>query len=272
MKKRFIILIDFSEYSENIIKYAYDMSLYTKAELIFIHQTSFLVPSFSDSDSKRDIIKEKNAESLKRLKELVKKYIVDISNVNFHTSEIDIKQTINKLLEQSYEHIIFTGTKKSSKLKQLFTGSKAVQVIDVINNTVLAIPKMLSSFNHQKILIGVTVVHPINILELNKFLSIVENKKIELTFFSIVKSAENTSEINKLLKNLAELFAEKFNTNTMLFEGTNPIANIRSIIKSNGSELLVVQKGSRMMYDKIFRKYLINELVYEGKIPMVIIP
>lgn len=272
MKKRFIILIDFSDQSENIIKYAYDMSLYTKAELFFIHQTSFLVPSFSDTDSKRDIIKEKNAESLKRLKELVKKYIVDISSVNFHTSEIDIKQTINKLLEQPYEHIIFTGTKRSSKLKRLFIGSKAVQVIDAINNIVLAIPKMLRSFNHQKILIGVSEIHPINILELNKYLSIVEHKKIEITFFSIVKPGENTSNIYKLLNNLVELFAEKFNTNTIIFEGTNPIANIRSIIKSDGTEVLVVQKGSRLMYDKIFRKYLINELVYEGKIPMVVLP
>jgi hypothetical protein len=55
MEKRFIILVDFSAYSENLIKYACDWSKQVNAELHLIHQTVVMAPAFSDSISRAAI-------------------------------------------------------------------------------------------------------------------------------------------------------------------------------------------------------------------------
>lgn len=36
--------------------------------------------------------------------------------------------------------------------------------------------------------------------------------------------------------------------------------------------MLVVQKGSRLLTDQLFRQFLINELVYEGQTPLIVLP
>lgn len=53
-----------------------------------------------------------------------------------------------------------------------------------------------------------------------------------------------------------------------IYEGSN----IKDVINSKVDELLVVQKGSRLFSDHLFRKFMINELVYEGQTPMIVLP
>lgn len=75
MKKRFIILVDFSKYSTNLIRYACDWSKQVKSELILVHQTIVLAPALSDNESRNQIAQHTNNESLRKLKALAKELI-----------------------------------------------------------------------------------------------------------------------------------------------------------------------------------------------------
>ncbi|MCU7574826.1 universal stress protein [Riemerella anatipestifer] len=48
MKKRIIVLVDFSEYSENLLKYASDWGSKVDVELVLVHQNNVLVPALAD--------------------------------------------------------------------------------------------------------------------------------------------------------------------------------------------------------------------------------
>lgn len=272
MKKRFIILIDFSEYSSNLIKYACDWSKQANAELLLVHQSIVLAPALTDNESRQQIALHTNEEALHKLRTLAKELIPPTIKVSFSVSENHIQQILTKLLAEQFDDLIFTGIKGTGLLKQIFLGSMALQVIDNIKNIIVAMPKEISVFSHQKIFVAVTEKHPLNILELNKFLNFIDKKNTCLSFFYLAKPNEKTKGIEKQLKDLSNLFADRFNTKTEIYEGNNPFADIKKVINNKEEEMLIVQKGSRLLTDQLFRRFLINELVYEGQTPLIVLP
>lgn len=272
MKKRFILLIDFSEYSVNLLKYAYDWSKQVNAELLLVHQTIVSASALADQESKGSITKQENDEALRNLKELARLILAPSEKVSFAVSEIPVQMTLSRLLDEPFENLIFVGLKRTGILKQLFIGSFAVHIIDNTKNIVVAMPNDLTHFSHEKIFVAVTETHPLNLLELHKFLSFLDTSATTITFFYLAKPGEKTKEIEKLLGNLSKFFEDKFQTTSAIYEGNHAYENIKEVINNKVEELLIVQKGSRLLTDHFFRKFLINELVYEGQTPLVILP
>lgn len=272
MKKRFIILIDFSEYSRNLIKYACDWSKQVNAELLLVHQSIVLSPALADKESRQQIAIHTNEEALQKLRVLTKELIPPTIQVSFNVSENNLQLTLSKLLEEHYNNLIFAGIKGTGLLKKLFLGSVALQVIDNTKNCIVAMPKEIETFSHEKIYVAVTEKHPLNVLELNKFLNFINNKNTTITFFYLAKPNEKTKGIEKYLKELKEMFSERYNTSFSIYEGNNPFADIKKVINNTEEEILIVQKGSRLLTDQLFRRFLINELVYEGQAPLIVLP
>lgn len=272
MKKRFIILIDFSEYSGNLVKYACDWSKQANAELLLVHQSIVLAPALTDNESRHQIAEHTNEEALQKLKVFAKELIPSSIKVTFNVSESNLQLTLPKLLEVPYDNLILTGIKGTGLLKKLFLGSVALQVIDNTKNIVVAMPKEIDTFSHEKIFVAVTEKHPLNILELNKFLNFIDSKNTSITFFYLAKPNEKTKGIEKHLRELCAMFVDRFNTDSAIYEGNNPFEDIKKVINNKIDELLIVQKGSRLLTDQLFRRFLINELVYEGQTPMIVLP
>lgn len=272
MKKRFIILIDFSEYSRNLIKYACDWSKQVNAELLFVHQSIVLSPALADKESRQQIAIHTNEEALQKLRVLTKELIPPTIQVSFNVSENNLQLTLSKLLEEHYNNLIFAGIKGTGLLKKLFLGSVALQVIDNTKNCIVAMPKEIETFSHEKIYVAVTEKHPLNVLELNKFLNFIDNKNTTITFFYLAKPNEKIKGIEKHLKELKEMFSERYNTSFAIYEGNNPFADIKKVINNTEEEMLIIQKGSRLLTDQLFRRFLINELVYEGQTPLIVLP
>lgn len=272
MKKRFILLIDFSEYSGNLIKYAYDWSKQANAELLLVHQTIVLAPALTDNESRESIAQYTNEEALQKLRSLAKELIPPRENVSYLVTESNLQFTLTKLLEEHFENLIFVGLKGTGLLKKIFFGSVGLQVIDNTKNIVVAMPKEIAVFSHERIFVGVTDKHPLNILELNNFLKFIDKENTTITFFYLSKPFEKTKGIEKQLRDLSAMYSDRFVTGYAIYEGNNPSADIQKVINNKIDELLVVQKGSRLLTDQFFRKFLINELVYEGQTPLIVLP
>ncbi|MDR4504942.1 MAG: universal stress protein [Candidatus Scalindua sp.] len=272
MTKRFIILIDFSEYSSNLIKYACDWSKQVKAEILLIHQTTVLAPALTDNESRQHIAQLANDEALQKLKSLAKELIPNTFMVSYSVSESHLQFVLQKFLAEPFENLIFVGLKGTGLLKKIFLGSVALRVIDNTNNTVVAMPKEIDTFSHKKIFVAVTEKHPFSILELNNFLKFIDNQNTNITFFYLAKPNEKTIGIAKQLRELSEMFADRFDTDFAIFEGHNSFDDIKKVISNKTDEMLIVQKGSRHLTDQFFRKFLINDLIYEGRTPLIILP
>jgi nucleotide-binding universal stress UspA family protein len=272
MEKRFIILVDFSEYSNNLIQYACDWSKKANAELLLVHQTSVLAPALTDKDSRQQIAQHTNDEAFQKLKELAKDLIPSTVKVSFSVSEIHLKFTLTKLLAEQFDNLIFVGLKGTGLLKKIFIGNIALQVIDNTKNIIVAIPKEIATYSHEKIFVAVTEKHPLNILELNNFLNFIDKENTSITFFYVAKPYEKTKGIEKQFRDLSAIFADRFNIKFAIYESSNPFEDIKKVINNKIDEMLIVQKGSRFLTDQLFRKFLINELVYEGQTPLIVLP
>ena len=272
MKKRFILLIDFSEYSDNLVRYACDWSKQVNAELLLVHQTSVLAPALSDIANKKYLTEHTNNEASQQLKKLAKELIPPGIKVSYFVSETNLKSVLTNLLEEPFENLVFVGLKGSGLLKKIFLGSVALQVIDNTKNTIVAMPKGKASFSPKKLFVAVTDKHPLNILELTNFLKFIDGTKTSITFFYLSKPNEKITGIEKQLSDLSALFAGRFHTNFAIYEGLNPFEDIKSVLNNNTDEMLIIQKGSRLLTDQLFRKFLINELVYEGQTLLIVLP
>jgi hypothetical protein len=160
------------------------------------------------------------------------------------------------------------GLKGTSLLKKMFIGSTAVQILDSTNEIVAAIPKDLKSFTPEKIFVAISEKHPFNAAAFNNLLEWRGPAPGQVAFFYLGKSGEDNSLIEKQLRDLAKLFSAEM----ALYEGGNAFADIKKVINNREKELLVVQKGSRLLTDRLFRKFLINELVHEGETPLIVLP
>lgn len=272
MKQRFILLIDFSECSGNLLKYAYDWSLQTNAELLLVHQTIAVVPAFAESSTKDDATREANEKALSQLKELAKSLLPSLDKVSYSVSENHLQFTLTQLLAEPFEHLIFVGLKGTGLLKKMLLGSVAIEIIENVNNIVVAMPEEISHFSHEKIFVAVTEKHPLNILALNNFFHFLDQGTTTITFFNLAKPNEAMIEIEKKLSDLSRLFADRFTTTFAIYEGENSFDEIKKVINHKIDELLIVQKGSRLLTDQLFRKFLINELVYKGQTPLIVLP
>jgi len=88
----------------------------------------------------------------------------------------------------------------------------------------------------------------------------------------LAKPNEDTTLIKEKLQTLSETYADRFTTNFAIYEANNRLDGIKGVINNKIDEILIVQKGSRILTDQLFSRFLINELVYEGQTPLIVLP
>lgn len=272
MKKRFIVLVDFSESSHHLVKYANEWALQEKAEILLLHEINPLLPMLTDLESKSSILQEENAVALVELSNMADQFTSPFLTAKTQVIENNLTQTLNELVLEPFENLIFIGLKESSLFEKYFIKNRSLQIIENTKNTVIAIPQEIKTYAHDQIFVAVSDKHPLNLVELHNFFKFIDIQNSVVTFFYLAKPNEETAAIERYLQDLKGLFSEQFNTHYAIYETNHPHKNIKKVINNTIDEILVVQKGSRLLTDLLFRKFLINELIHEGETPLVILP
>lgn len=272
MKKRFIIIIDDLKHAQSLVQYAAEWALQETAELLILYETIPILPSLAERDDRDAIIKSTNKKDLEEIQTAFQSCLPKALKVNYQVDELPLVITLQQLVSEDYEDLIFIGIKKVGWLEQLFLGSKAIHVIEKIPHVVVALPEEVNKYVHEKVYVAVSTQQPINIIELNHLLKFIQSANTEIIFFYFAKKDEDTKAEEKYLKELKELFADRFSTSYVIYEGKNPFEDIKKVINDKIDEILVVQKGSRLLMDRLFRKFLVNKLVLEGQTPLVVLP
>lgn len=272
MRKRFILLIDFSETSKNLIEYGCDWASHINAEVLLLHQTPIQVPAFSDDKERNNIIAKANENAENHLRKIANGIIPPMIPVSYMASEKDLQHTLGELLEQSFENLILAGLKKYGFLKKFFLRNTIIHTIENTENILVAIPSTLSDYKQRNIYVGISDKYQLNLFEFNRFLNFIDNKNTRIIFFNLSRPGEDTSEVEKMLKEHAEMFSKKYKTFYEIYVGNDLSKNIQKMMNGKSNELLVVQKGERLFSDYLFRKFLINGLVYEAETPMIVLP
>lgn len=272
MKNRFIVLIDFSPYSGHLLRFAYDWGYRIDAEIVLLHSTVVAAPVMAPRESKIELINIANCNALQRLKECAESVLPKGTPFEHIVSETGLVIQLRRLLQEPFNNLVFLGIKGTGLLKKIFIGSQAVNVIDSIDNLLVAVPKNAGCYPHESIHVAVQKTCPLNIIDFNKFLNFTADEISRITFFSVVTPEDDLVATESYLKDLAGLYSRKRDTSYKIYEGNSAFEDLKGIILKKKDEYIVVQRGSRTFMDQMFRKFLINELVYEGDTPLIILP
>lgn len=274
MKNRFIILIDFSDYSANQIRFAKKWSSATDGEIILVHHTTPLIPTMTDEKSKEEIRTQTNRNAREELIRLATQTVEDTRNFGYLASDKDIEVILKDLFkEQNCNNILLIGLRGTNNaIRKILMGSFALKMIENSHNIIAALPKDIRELEDNSIFVAVNKQYEVNLKYFDKLLATFGDAVPTLKLFSVIKKEEDLGEAQAYLDELEKLYKHRAVIKQYIIEGDDVLTETKSLLENHPHNLLVIQKGSRLLADKIFRRFLINDLIHEARIPLVILP
>jgi nucleotide-binding universal stress UspA family protein len=267
-KNRILALIDFSPYSENVIKKTAVFSDILNAEVVFIHQIPEAYPVLADTISKKAIIDAEKNDAIKNLKNIAQNHFH--KKAFYLVSGADVMTMINELKNNKNNDFVFLGLKGTGLLKQLFIGSTTSKIIDNVHLPTFAIPLQKEEITSlpEHLTIAISEKNDINHDQLLYLLSELKTaiKTIEFIHISVNKNSLPSNVINELHEKY-KAYTPTFN----FFEGDDVFSSLQDYMKNKKNTYLIVQQGSKTITDMLFRKFVINELIYKATIPLIVL-
>jgi nucleotide-binding universal stress UspA family protein len=271
MKTRIILLTDFSPQSENLLAFAGKLAESIRADLLLVHQVPGMVPALADNASRSQIIGFEKEQAMRKLKELAGQIGPLTPSLDYWVSEKPISVLLQELLHQGFDDLILLGLKGTGLLKQTFLGSTATKVIEEVDAITLAVPLKNPSQPHT-LTIAVSYRYPLNEAALGKLLTMLKQEIKTIEFITIVTASDVEAESVQYLAGLHERFESLIPSSISVFRGGTAFSEIKAHLQQYQDHMLVVQKGSRTLSDKFFRRFLIHDLVHDGSMPLLVLP
>lgn len=270
MKKqnRIISLIDFSEYSNKVIQFTADFSRLIDARVVFVHRVPGMVPALADSESRRQIIDHEKEVALQKLKEQAGVYFSPAPQ--FEVSDKHLLTIFKELKDEGYFDWVVAGLKGTGMVKKVFMGSTTLMVIEETRLPTVAIPMAENISLPKELVVVVSSKYPINAEMLKPVMTNLSGSVVKTTFISIITETDDELNTGKYFKELENEF-KAFNTMSVMFKGVDPFEEIQGYFRDKSDVFLVAQQGSGTLTDALFGDHFINELVYHGSIPLIVL-
>jgi hypothetical protein len=250
MKDRFIVLIDFSIFSEQLLRFAYEWSRKINAELLLVHSTEILLPVLAPHESKTTLTAEANLNAFEKLKKYIETIIPEETSAKPLATEKPLVPFLHQILQEHYNDLVFLGIKGTGFLKKTFIGTQAVKVIDGIDNLIVAVPQNADCCSPEAIHVAVLKSYPLNIFEFNKFLKFTGESLKKIIFFSFISREDDRNSVKKYLKELVELYSDKYDSSYELYQGDESLPSLKNIIMAKHNEFIIVQRVHKCLLTK----------------------
>jgi hypothetical protein len=271
MKKgKIYVLLDFSNYSIIEVKLAKKWADWHDIEVEVIHQLIPQIPSMADPDMRQKLVYDQKRDVSRIWFALQEEVFGTESVFKFEITTEPLTEYLKEILEP--EDMIMMGLKGTGKLKQIFLGSQVQSIVDKLNQITIAVPKSLENFEPTNLVVSVHPKFPLNQNAFNLFIQKRPKSIQTVTFLTIATSQDIPEDLETFLLNLSKIMLADLSVETMLFSGSDVFTEIKNHFQEKHDYFLLLQQGSRDFSDLLFRKFLINELVFDGSIPMVILP
>jgi nucleotide-binding universal stress UspA family protein len=272
MKTRFIVLIDFSAYSKSQLRLAKHWAESMAADVLLLHEPVVMAPALTDGSTRDEISKYETEKALNKLKGFAIQHLPDTRHVSYHVADESLIFSLQRLLSDYYYNVVFVGLKGTGFLKRIFMGSMAIRVLDETNNVVVAVPRHSFNMSPDTLYVSVYYKYRLNTAEFDKVLSLFGNKIKHIRFLSVVSKKDSMKQTTAYLEGLRKQYQGERETYIEIFKGEDAFYTLKQYMDSHADGMLVVQKGSRSFTNQVFRRFLINELVYDASVPLIVLP
>jgi nucleotide-binding universal stress UspA family protein len=272
MKTRFIVLIDFSSYSKSELQLAKHWADSMAADLLLLHEPIIMAPALTDGSTRDEISKYETDKALNKLKGFAIQHLPDTRRISYHVADESLIFSLQRLLGEYYYHVVFVGLKGTGFLKRIFIGSMAIRVIDETNNAVVAVPRHSFNMSPDTLYVGIHYKYKLNTAEFDKVLHLFGGKIKHIRFMSVVTQKDSMKQTIAYLEELREQYRGERDVYVEIFKGEDAFYTLKQYMNVHADGMLVVQKGSRSFTSQVFRRFLINELVYDASVPLIVLP
>lgn len=262
-----LALADDSPYATDVLQMARDLAGWTCGEVHVMSQVEMVMPALVDSTTKVHMQQEAMDARRQELEQHLKALGIQARTTVVARGLLD-----EAMAALDGDGFVVVGLKGSGGLRRIFIGSTVVKLIDRTTVPVLAVPQG----NHLRpplhLYVAVAPDGPFTPASLQHLVSRLGDKVGRITFFtSVDQGAPSEQALERLRKAQAEC-GLALPTEVELHQGAEGLSALKQHVADHPNALLVLNRGGRELLDQLFRRFFINELVYEGHVPMVVMP
>lgn len=270
MKKRFIVLIDFSDHSKFLLQLAYDWAKKADIELLLVNHTMQPVPALGDHEVISSLKESTEQQALKDLRHFAQTAVGDDPLLQYLTSTSHLVSVIEELQSAGTADYVFVGLNDKTVFDKLLFGSTAAELSKQLQSVIFAFPTIVNQVDLSKVYIGVNERFPLNKAALQSLLQIKQEVIQQFSFFSIVKEKQEAAKAEESLQALMNEYQPYIHTSYEVLIAKDPPEAVKNFMLNNEG-ILAIQKGPRALAD-IFRPFFTTEMIYMAKVPLIILP
>ncbi|WP_373496739.1 universal stress protein [Aquiflexum sp.] len=272
MPDTIFVPIDFSAFTDQQLRLAKNWAIWLDAELRVVHQMEDPIPSLASNAIRHQIHYENKRVISQEWFKLQSEIFGENGKVSFEPISQNLIKYLEEKTQNSSESLIIMGLKGTGKLEQIFLGSRVTEVVERLDQIVIAVPKTKTEIIPKKLMIGANPKYPFNIEQLNSFLDKIEGLVEEIMLINFAEENDNLLDLENYLNEIKSKIKSHAQISTRIYTGDKFKNEAFDEFEAAENCYLILQKGGRTFKDKIFRKFMINELVYRASIPLIIIP
>ncbi|MDR7129726.1 nucleotide-binding universal stress UspA family protein [Algoriphagus sp. 4150] len=266
-RNRIILIVDLSDGSNHLVDFGFHLSTMINAEIVVVHQVIKMFPTMTEKAYRDMIFQIEIDEAKAKLRELTQ----GRRHESIIVSSDPILDILAEMQSSHYTDWVVGGLKKSSLMKRIFFGSTFIKIINNTNLLTVAVPISNVISVPEKILVAVTHKYSLNEFHLKNLLSNFKEKAKKVEFFTILNEGEDEETAREYLLQLQGKYS-MCDPTIVLLKGGDKYNELKKFVEQSGHSFLVLQEGSRSLIDELFRKYMVNELIHAGDIPLIVLP
>lgn len=270
----YIVLYDFSPCARQALRVAHQWSKWTGAALHLLHNLEdSLAPAMADQELRQQLTAISKAEAFNKIQRSFQEVTGEtLQPVNVHIAVKSIAPSIDRLAGELNAQLLFAGLKERGVLQRLLIGSTVLNLLEHARVPVVTIPKNSGTFSKLRLHISVSYHFTFNSIALQQFLQLMGSKTDFIDFISVLTRDDDRQRAVHHLAKLESLFSGQARVQTHLFEGNEPLVQVKAYMATQEGGVLMLQKGSRAFSDYLFREFFINELIHDASLPLIILP
>lgn len=272
MKTKIIVLIDFSPYTPELLKFAGTWSEKCNSDIVIIHQLySPGAPVPDEKNHGTSLVMEKN-RTLKKIRAMIGDIFKEGTSAKIEVITGDLIEYLMNLPDIDSNDPVLLGMKGDDSGNNPVMGKLTKAIIENLNCPAVIIPVTLKTYAPISLTVGLSCKYPLNKPAFNNFLTRISALITNIRFISVMASAREYKRCREYLLNLSMEYGRSVSAESEVFEGISAFRQIKEYIGQFPDTMFVVQKGAQLFTDKLSHKFLVNDLVYDTSIPLIVIP
>ncbi|MDH8702131.1 nucleotide-binding universal stress UspA family protein [Dysgonomonadaceae bacterium PH5-43] len=285
-KKKILIPIDFSSYSNRACALGFNLASEIDAEIVIMHAffTPFFPSSMGESFAFQTVSEEESillqSEAIKELKKFEEDIKTKITNgeypkVKFTTilrSGVPEEEIVN-YSNQTKPLLIIMGTRGKNQKDIELIGSVTAEVLDTAKVPLFAIPEdtHFSKFSEVKRIAFGTNLDQKDLVVVDSLFKIFNTYDIEYYLFHITHKREDTwNEIK--LAGIKEYFKKQYpeiKINYNIIDGNDFVLNMEKFIRDYKIDIISLSKHKRNIFARLFNPSIARRMLFHTDTPIL---